>query len=323
MQVSKLMFSPSISDQDRQMEPEKIDLSIIIVNWNTCELLAQCLTSLERASPKLRYEIIVVDNGSADGSVTMVRTRFPQVRLIENDHNAGFARANNQGLSISKARYSLLLNSDTIVHPHTLERLVEVAESHPSVGVVGCKLLNLDGTLQASWAKYPTLWSELLGRNVRERRLVETEPDVYDVDWIGGACFLVRASAIAQVGLLDEDYFMYSEELDWCFRMRRSGWRVFYLASSAITHLGGASASRASSLQMARLYDSKIRFFQKHYGTASARMLRYGLAVANLAGLVRRIVLHPIVRTENLAQRIRSQWGVVLFLLRIRSHIAA
>jgi GT2 family glycosyltransferase len=280
------------------------------------------LSSLEQASPKLYFETVVVDNGSSDDSLQRVHAGFPHVRLIANGDNAGFARANNQALLVCRARYYLLLNSDTVVHPQTLEEMVDVADRHPHVGVVGCKLLNADGTLQESWATFPTLWSELLGRNVRKRRPVQNAPGVYEVDWVGGACFLVRANAVAQVGLLDEDYFMYSEELDWCYRMQHAGWQIFYLASAAITHFGGGSASRASLAQRTRLYTSKILFFRKHYGFVSALLLRYGLVAATCFGLLRQLVFYQTSR-ETFVEQIRSYWDLIRFLLQMRSDLAA
>ena len=267
-----------------------MDLTIIIVNWNTAELLLQCLESIYQAEIKLIYEIIVVDNGSTDNSISIISKKFPGVRIISNNRNLGFAKANNQGISEGKGRYFLLLNSDTLVLPGALDKLVHVADTRSDVGVVGPKLLNMDGTLQRSWANFPTFWSEIIGKNFGNPRSVAEFPFAFEVDWLGGACILVRSETVMEVGMLDEDYFMYSEETDWCFRMNKNGWKVWYVSNAEIYHLGGGSANKASLTQLALLYQSKIHFFHKNYGGYQATILRYGLALANTYGLVRRAI---------------------------------
>jgi GT2 family glycosyltransferase len=175
-----------------------IDISIIIVNWNTRELLCQCLGSIQETSSGIAYEMIVVDNGSTDGSVRAVREAFPLVRLIANTENLGFARANNQGIRASRGQHILLLNSDTLVRPGALAALVRFLNQHSDVGIVGPELLNTDGTVQLSWAAFPTLWSEIRGKNFRVRRRYATRDgcEAYNVDWIGGACLLIRRATI-------------------------------------------------------------------------------------------------------------------------------
>jgi len=293
------------------------DLSIIIVNWNTRDLLIECLNSILSTAADLAVEIIVVDNASTDGSPAVVQRRFPEVRLIGNVANIGFAKANNQAMAISQGRYFLLLNSDTVVLPRALGALVRFADEHSKAGVVGCKLLNADGSLQESWASFPAFWSEVLGRNFRNRPQLPGMCGAYEVDWVGGACLLVRSAAIQQVGMLDENYFMYSEETDWCFRIKRAGWKVYYLANAEITHLGGGSASRTSPVQLIRLYESKIRFFRQHYGVASASLLRHGLVIANVAGLARhgmRWLLWANGRAE-ISRRLGAQWKLIRCLV--------
>ena len=173
-----------------------MDISIIIVSWNTSGLLLQCLDSIYKSGCRLSFEVIVVDNGSSDDSVAMVEKSFPSVILLQNERNLGFACANNQGLAIGTGRYFLLLNSDTIVLPGAVDVMVEAADRHPQVGVIGPRLLNMDGTLQKSWASFPSFVSEVLGKNFRTRRAVDSVPDTFDVDWIMGACMLVRAETI-------------------------------------------------------------------------------------------------------------------------------
>jgi GT2 family glycosyltransferase len=252
-----------------------IDLSIIIVNWNTRDLLCQCLRSIQETADGIAYEIVVVDNGSADGSLPAVREAFPLVQLIANAENLGFARANNQGIRASRGRHVLLLNSDTLVRPGALAALVGFLEQHSDVGIVGPELLNRDGSVQLSWAAFPTLWSELSGKNIRARRRRPARDgrEAYSVDWIGGACLLIRRAAIEQIGLLDERFFMYSEETDWCFRAWEQGWQVCYYTAARVVHFGGQSSRRASARMKAQLYRSKLLFMAKHYGALPAASL--------------------------------------------------
>ncbi len=293
-----------------------MDISIIVVNWNTAELTLQCLESIYHSKSKLTFEIIVVDNGSTDESVSAISDRFSDVRIITNSENLGFAKANNQGISEGKGRYYLLLNSDTLVLPGALEKMVHIADTDQSIGVVGPKLLNMDDTLQKSWASFPTLLSELLGQNFRFRKKAPQIPDAYEVDWIMGACMLVRSNVIKDVGAMDDDYFMYSEETDWCYRIKRGGWKVIYLSNVAIYHLGGGSASRGSLTQLALLYQSKILFFQKHYGKYLAVVLRYGLAISNTVGLIRRTLFRRGRDKNVVQQRLEAQAKLILCLLK-------
>jgi len=250
-------------------------LSILIVNWNTRQLLARCLESIRRSQEGLSLEILVVDNGSSDGSPGLIRSDFPEVRLLENAENLGFARANNQAIRASSAPYVLLLNSDTCVQPGALGGMLHFMERNPKVAILGAELLNPDGSLQPSWARFPTLWSEFAGKNVRARKPYPdaTGERAYQVDWVGGACLMARREMIDQVGLLDEGYFMYSEEMDWCYRAAKLGWYVCYLPGARLIHLGGGSSRHAAAGMIAELYRSKLRFFARHYGQRKARLL--------------------------------------------------
>jgi GT2 family glycosyltransferase len=255
------------------------DLTIVIVNWNTRQLLLDCLASLPAATIGVTSETIVVDNGSTDDSVAAVREHFPDVRLIVNTANKGFAAANNQAIRASDGRYVLLLNSDTIARPLALARLVPFLDRHEDVGVVGPRLLNRDGSLQPSWAMFPRLWTELVGRKLRLRRPYRTIDGsrAYATDWIDGACMAVRREMLDSVGLLDESYFMYTEEVDWCYRIRRAGWQICYYPDAEVVHFGGQSSKRAATRMKAELYLSKLRFFGKHYGRTKAIAFGLGL----------------------------------------------
>jgi N-acetylglucosaminyl-diphospho-decaprenol L-rhamnosyltransferase len=292
-----------------------MDLSIIIVSWNTSGLLHECLNSIYDTNSHFSFEVIVVDNGSGDDSVSMVEECFPSVILLKNGKNLGFACANNQGLDIGLGRYFLLLNSDTIVLPGAIDALVEAANQHLDVGVLGPKLLNMNGTLQKSWSSFPSFLSELVGRNFRIRRPVPDVPNMYDVDWIMGACMLVRADTIQDVGKMDEDYFFYSEETDWCFRIKKKNWKVWYLASAEIYHRGGGSTDRGSTAQLVRLYQGKLLYFQKNHGSLVTTLLRLGLALSNGLGILRRLILINWLDREASFQRVVNQSKLVWYLL--------
>jgi GT2 family glycosyltransferase len=292
-----------------------MDLTIIIVSWNTSKLLEQCLDSVYKTGSRFTFEVIVVDNGSSDDSLSMVEKQFPAVILIKNNQNFGFARANNQGLEIGKGRYFMLLNSDTIVLPGVIDTLIDTADLHPEVGVVGPKLLNMDGSLQKSWAGFPSFFSELIGRNFRTRKPVLNIPCTFEVDWIMGACMLVRAETIQDVGRMDEDYFFYSEETDWCFRIKKKNWKVWYITSAEIYHLGGGSAKRSSVIQLVRLYQGKLLYFKKNHGEFVSTLLRFGLAVGNALGVLRRIIFINWFDREASLERISNQSRLVWYLL--------
>lgn len=277
------------------------DISIIVVNWNTRDLLADCLRSLFRTIQGPGFDVWVVDNGSTDGSVEMVRQAFPQVELVVNEENEGFARANNRAIDQSAGRYVLLFNSDAQATPGAVRALFELAEAEPSAGVVGARLLNADGSFQASHTPFPTLGQEFLmltglGRLVLGSQYPSRGPEVdrgpQVVDYVEGACMLARRRAIEEVGGLDEGYFMYAEEVDWCYTMKQAGWQIWYQPAARVLHLGGGSSQHRLPQREADLYRSRVRFFRKHYGRPAARMLAlqiYALTAAKLS-------LHRLLR---------------------------
>ncbi|MDI6449688.1 glycosyltransferase family 2 protein [Anaerobaca lacustris] len=257
-----------------------LDSSIVIVSWNTRDILRDCLRSIDENAGSVRREIIVVDNASADGSVAMVRQEFPHVRLMENAENRGFAAANNQGIAVARGRYVLLLNSDTIVLDGAIAGTVAFADAHRDAAVVGCRVLNADRTLQPTCFMFPSvlnmllsstylykLWpqSRLLGR---ERMTWWRRDDVREVDVVTGCFMLVRSEAIGQVGVMDERFFMYGEETDWCYRFKRAGWKVLFTPAAEIIHLGGQSSRRVPVEMTVQLRLSILRFIRKHHGRA-------------------------------------------------------
>lgn len=259
------------------------EVSIVIVNWNTCALLSQCLRSVAREVDSIPHEVWVVDNGSSDDSVAMLRRDFPHVHVIESRVNLGFAGANNLAMQRSTGRYLLLLNTDAIVQPGSIRALLDLAEAEPRAGIVGAHLLNPDGSFQASYTNFPTLWQEFLilstlGRRLRGRWYPshgpEEERGPQRVDYVEGACLLVRRAALEQVGGLDEGYFMYAEEVDWCRRMAAQGWEVWYQPVARVVHIGGASSANRKTSREADLYRSRVRYFRMQHGRVQAELLK-------------------------------------------------
>lgn len=271
-----------------------MDLSVIIVNWNVRDLLRACLRSLQAAGDGIALELIVVDSASSDGSADMVRAEFPAVRLIACETNVGFSAGQNIGLAAAGGDFLLCLNPDTEVAPDALRVMLDYLHAHPDVGVAGPRLRYGDGTVQSSRRRFPTFATALLEstvlqqwspRNrVLDRYYIADRPDdaEQDVDWLTGACLLVRRAVYAQVGGFDEGFFMYSEELDWQKRIRDAGWRIVYLPQAGVLHYEGRSSEQVVPLRHIRFQRSKIRYFRKHHGTAAALALRLFLLATYL-----------------------------------------
>lgn len=273
------------------------DVSIVVVNWNTRDLLRSCLKSIVGETERAKQwtcEVIVADNSSDDGSARMLREEFEWVRLIESGRNLGFAAANNLALSYASGRYTLLLNPDTVLLSGSLSTLLDFMSSNPEAGAVGPMLLNPDGTLQASSYPAPTLFRELwrllhvdrLWRNASYPLEDWLSSGPRPVDVIQGACLMLRRQALEQVGQLDPDYFMYTEEVDLCLRLRRAGWKVYWLPSSKVVHHGGQSTKLASQHMFLELYRSKVHYFRKHYGGPAALAYKLILTIAAAARLL-------------------------------------
>jgi GT2 family glycosyltransferase len=264
-----------------------MNLSVIIVNWNVRDLLRNCLQSLVDSDPAgLTTEIIVVDSASTDNSPQMVRQEFPQVRLVTSDQNLGYARGNNLGIQAALGRYLLMLNPDTVVEPAALSQLVDLMDARPLVGAVGPQLCWPDGTVQSSRRRFPTLgslfWeSTLLGQWFPNNRFIrryhkldEPVDHLQQVDWIVGAAILIRRETWQQVGPLDETFFMYFEETDWCYRCVEAGWEIYYLPAAKVTHYEGKSSEQVTAQRTIRFQRSKLRYTQKYFGSGWAVTLR-------------------------------------------------
>lgn len=282
-------------------------LSIIVVNWNTRNLLSNCLSSIIDSRLEWDYEVVVVDNGSNDGSQEMIRGQFEEVKLIPNLDNPGFARANNQALRQCSGEFVLLLNPDTVVKPGAIEILVRFLEDTPEAGACGAYLLNPDGSLQESAYPEPTLFREFW----RMFHLDELVPyGVYpmeqwdqdqprEVDVLMGACMLIRSKALDEVGLLDEDFYIYSEEVDLCTRLRRTGWSLYWIPTAEVIHFGGQSTRQVAEDMFLHLYEGKILYFRKHHSDLAVLTYKSILLIATLG----RLVLTPLAFIERSPKR--------------------
>lgn len=269
-------------------QPATCDLSIIIVNWNTRELLAECLQSVISSQLSVTdncpviTETLVVDNASADGSAAMVRERFPWVRLIESQENLGFAAGNNLALRQATGKNLLLLNPDTVVTEGALDLLLHVIEAIPDAAIVGAQLLNADGSPQMSIGAFPSLWSELpmVNRVLRPVHRTYLMPKVgadfavQSVDWVSGACLMIRREVVEAIGPLDENFWLYTEEADWCCRARVAGWEVLSVPQAQVYHLARAASRQRFEATMLHFYQSKVRFVHKHRGTTHASLIK-------------------------------------------------
>ena len=252
------------------------DLNFIIVNWNTRQLLIDCINSIYTTITNLSYQINVVDNGSADDSVRAVRERFTDALITENPENRGFAAAVNQALDEDIAKYSVLLNTDTILQKDAIRILYSFLEQHKDVGIAGAQLQKPDGTRQHSYDNYPTLATELFNKSLLRWFFPSKYPSKKQetihpvkVESLIGACLMIRNDAIKQVGKLDEDYFFFIEETDWCYRMQKAGWKVYHVPDAKVIHLGGESKRRAPWQSQIEYCRSLYIFFKKNKSAPS------------------------------------------------------
>ncbi len=301
------------------------EVAVVIVSYNTVDLLRRCLATLDDAREWLR--IIVVDNASHDGSAEMVRVEFPQVELLALDQNVGFARGTNVGLAAldldgPDAPYVLLLNPDTEVRPGAIAEMVGFLAAHPRVGLVGPRLLNPDGSLQAAAFRFPTLLMTALdlfppgevlpGRLYNSwwhgRYPQEGGEAAFPIDHPLGACMLVRPAVLKQVGGLDDSYFMYSEEIDWCWRIRSAGWAIWQVPQAEVVHVGGAATRQFRWKMLVELYRSRAQFVDRY------------------APPWQRVAHRLVVRAGMVRAVLRSWWGFALGRIsreEVRAHLLA
>jgi GT2 family glycosyltransferase len=255
-----------------------VDLSIIVLNYKTRDLTLACLQSVFSSATSYIFEVILIDNASNDGIIPAANEQYPQVLCIANTDNVGFSRANNQGIRIAKGRYVLLLNSDTIVEPDTLDVMLHFMEEKPAIGASGCKIVLPDGSLDKACKRgFPTPsasfyyafgFSKLFPKIPRfnQYQLGYLSPDEeYPIDSLVGAFMLIRREAIEQVGMLDEEFFMYGEDIDWCYRIKEAGWVNYYYPRAQIVHYKGASSRRKPFKIIYEFHRAMILFHNKHY----------------------------------------------------------
>ncbi len=273
------------------------DISIIIVNWNTQELLYNCLSSLYQHTKGIFFEVFVVDNGSSDGSPEMVAQHFSSVNIIRNHANLGFAKANNQALLEVSGRYILLLNSDTELINNAPQEMAAFMEQHPTVGIAGTQLLNPNRSRQYSCDRFPRrplvmlrdkIMENLSGSHQRgwqERLSIWDFDENFMVDYVIGAALMIRRETLEQIGLLDEQFFMYAEDIDWCYRTALEGWETYYLGRISIYHHNRGSSEKSSEAAARLQYLRKknlLKFYRKHYGILAACTLRIILFLKTL-----------------------------------------
>ena len=301
-----------------------MDLSVIIVNWNTRDLLLKCLESLYSTLQGLAHEVIVVDNDSSDGSVQAVGERFPQVTVLANKRNIGFAGANNLAFRRARGRYLLILNSDVEVTPEAVPGTVRFLDSHPKAAAAGIQLFFPDGRKQNSFDSFPTIATEILNKSLLRKlfpRALPSKNQEYTsplpVDLVIGAFLMVRREVVEEVGDLDERFFLFMEEADWCLRMRRAGWEIYYLPDYRAIHHHGASKRKLESASWIEYYRSTYLYFRKHRGLlayAWLRVLRFLKMFVNL-GLTTLGLLVTGFRKERHRRKFLIYLDVVLWHL--------
>lgn len=275
-----------------------VDLTIALISYNTRDLLLACLQSILETTKDLIYELVVVDNASADGSVEAVRSRFPDAVVLSNTHNNGYAKACNQALAICKGRHLLLLNSDTIISNQALATLVEYLDSHPDVGAVSCKQRTGEGHLNQTCFPFPSLRDHLFHATLFQRVASRMQAAAaamqavdctlsQNVDWANGACLVVRTDLLRQLGGLDEGFFMYFEDADLCRRIHRQGYRVYHLAEAEIVHLVGRSSGRAVDRLNLEWELSRIRYIEKHFSPGKRVAMKLWIAAGIAFRLLR------------------------------------
>src|SRR3990167_11137397 len=276
-----------------------MDLSVIIVNWNTKKLLEDCLRSIFKFTKDVSFEVIVVDNGSSDGSQSMVKKKFPQVKLIPNNDNLGFAKANNQGIKIARGKYIFLLNSDAYLIENSFKKLLDDARSlGEKLGAMGPLLLNEDRSIQQSVGFFPDLpqilwWmtfiDDLPGGIFLKPYHVDHDSfykNQHEVDWITGAAFLIPKKVVGKIGMLDEKIFMYGEDFEWCFRIKKAGFKVYFSPSAKIVHIGGGSVNKIRTNAFVGEFRGLEYFYKKYKGRTSLQILLFLLKMGTLLRIV-------------------------------------
>lgn len=311
-----------------------VDISVIIVSWNARNFLLKCLESLYREQTVHIIELIVVDNASSDGSAEAVKENYPEVVLIRNDSNLGFAKANNIGLQKSTGRYVYLINSDVEVLEGCFDRLYDFMEDHPDVGIAGPRILYPDRTLQVTCRKFPTLWNTFCtttGLNKifpshdflsSDQMFYFPHDDIRSVDVLAGCFLVVRRDAMDKVGLFDERFFIYAEDIDWCKRFRNAGWEIVFNPEAEAIHYGGGSSSNAPlrfSLEQER---ATLQYWKKHHGSVAILILLIILFFKHFTRLLWCVVQYAIKPSQRpkAALQVKQNISGIRFILASKSH---
>lgn len=308
-------------DQPPEID-QRFDMSVILVCWNNKSYLDPCLQSLYESHLKSAFDVVVVDNGSTDGSLEMLREKFPEVLIIENGHNVGLSKASNQGIEATSGKYILLLNNDTIVNKAALDSMVDYLNEYKEAAAVGGKLLNGDGSFQGGYAKFSTLKEEFLIATGLGYLFAPGYPSHYDADrplqvgWLSSACLLIRRAALDKIGLLDEQYFIYGDEADLQYRLKEAGWQVIYLPEATTIHFGGRSMNRWKRRKM--VYRGKMLFYSKNYKKWRTFILRvlFGVISVLKAIVWSFLYLAPKWR-ERAGKELRSNRDVIKLSLKL------
>ena len=288
-----------------------MELSVVIVCWNGIELIGNCLASIYGGTRGIEFEVVVSDNGSSDGSVEFISRAYPQVRIVENCTNLGYAKGNNNAVRHCTGRYILLLNSDTVVHEGALQRLVAFADQHPEAGACGCEVVNTKGAPQVSARPFPTLWRDWLDAFCLPHF---TRGNGHARKWQSGCCILFRAEVLKQLGGFDEQFFYSYEDVDLCQRVWDGGYSIAYTPDACITHLGSQSANRSPLRFELERHRSRYRYFYKHFGPGVLRQCRHA-ALARIR--VRQLgygLLNLLAPSHELQQKLKifevaGQWN--------------
>ncbi len=280
------------------MMPTPVTLSIVIVTWNSEKEISRCCASITGAGIDVPYEVIVVDNHSSDATVRTVREAFPTVTVIENSTNAGFAAANNQAFRTAKGVFLLLLNPDTEVRSGALTVLLEYLRQNPDVWIAGPAMVNPDGSIQRTGVRFPSNWnlfceaffldrlfpaSRIFGRH---REMFADDSRVRFVDYLQGSCLMFRSDMIRIVGELDEQYFLYFEETDWCYRVRKAGGKVAVIPDAVVMHEGGGTAGHFDERRITAYHASLLLFYRKWYSSGTLKILQLILSVRSCIRIV-------------------------------------
>ena len=312
-------------------------LSVVIICWNDLRVIRECLRSIYDGTHKTEFEVIVSDNGSTDGSIEFIHENYPQVVVVENGANLGFAKGNNAGIRASKGEYVLILNPDTIIHEGSLDKFVNFAERHPEAGAFGCRVLNPDGSYQISARPFPNVWrfwiaglylralgnlSNVFASDMYPRWKGESERAV---DWQSGCCVMFRGDLLRRLDGFDEQFFYHFEEVDLCYRVRKEGFPIVFTPEVSITHLGGQSVGRFPIRFALEQLRNRYRFMYKHYGPRDCARCRHATLASFRVRQIGYTLLNLVKPSEALQNRLDTyrvviRWNKLLDPVRFVEH---